>query len=321
MLWAGKTPHSLGHSLNTALSDAVKEEKKDFAPAGSLRRDGEVPSPLNCVPSSSCLTREFHSGKLGSFPHKTLWGQKWWMGWMSLDLFSFGGKEHLSLLELSLSPKHFVPHQSPWGTGDNINQSQTILQHPNPGWNWWRSPAFVSANLTKAAVVQCKALHPPELCLPWLPRLTGLAPEHPFGFEIWAFETWTIPHSCQKMRLAPQRASMLGANLVEIKQALSRGDFVLTTGTFSSINKVKISDNYLGLVTLCLHVPFHLSQLDVDFLVHHLSPKPTKQHLTENLKLHYRDGDFTELCHRFCATRERQGAHNTRKCIQAYITD
>lgn len=48
---------------------------------------------------------------------------------------------------------------------------------------------------------------------------------------VWNLSIWNlnpIPQPCQKMRLAPQRASVLGANLVEIKQALSRGGFVLT---------------------------------------------------------------------------------------------
>lgn len=61
---------------STQLEWNTKEEKKDFAPAESLRRDEEPPSPLNCIPTSFCLTRELHSGKLGSFPHQTLRGQK-----------------------------------------------------------------------------------------------------------------------------------------------------------------------------------------------------------------------------------------------------
>jgi len=42
--------------------------------------------------------------------------------------FPLEGKP-LSLLQLSLLPKYFAPHRSPWGTGVNINQMQPILQY------------------------------------------------------------------------------------------------------------------------------------------------------------------------------------------------
>lgn len=38
--------------LKHTLKDDTKEEKKDFAPAEPLRRDGELPSQLNCIPTS-----------------------------------------------------------------------------------------------------------------------------------------------------------------------------------------------------------------------------------------------------------------------------
>lgn len=89
MIWGSFIRRENTLFSSTQLEWNTKEEKKDFAPAESLRRDEEPPSPLNCIPTSFCLTRELHSGKLGSFPHQTLRGQKWWMGWMIPGFISF----------------------------------------------------------------------------------------------------------------------------------------------------------------------------------------------------------------------------------------
>lgn len=75
------------------------------------------PPQLNFIPTSFCLTRDSHSAKLRSFPHKTPRGQKWWMGWMSPG-FIFLWKEGA----LVAAP--------------NFSLSKTFCSSPKPLGDW-----------------------------------------------------------------------------------------------------------------------------------------------------------------------------------------
>lgn len=143
------------------------------------------PPQLNCIPTSFCLTRDSHSAKLRSFPHKTPRGQKWWMGWMSPGfIFLWREGALVAAPNFSLS-KTFCSSPKPLG---DWRHHQSKPDNPTTSQPW-------SELMEKSSCCRCWC----DKCCsgsvqsPSPPRVTALAPEHPFGFGIWAF--WNLNNS------------------------------------------------------------------------------------------------------------------------------